>query len=128
MSRLTIEPQYIPADQLYNLKSGEEVVFTVNGGQTYQEMMAGKKFTATELAHDQRFVAAWRVAKVEAIQIMTGPIVRGSCTSLEEVQGYYDRVRVVPARHSITGNPDLGWTLIGVRKDFRLAIEETSED
>jgi hypothetical protein len=111
--------EYIPKEELYELNSGETVLFTLYGGQTYQEVISGKVFTRSELVQDPRYRTAWKAARERAVQIMTGPVDR-----YDDEQGLYDRVRVVPARNAITGRSDLGWTLIGIRKAV-LNIEES---
>ena len=58
------------------------------------------------------------MAREDAKQIEEGPVVvpdgpAGSMSSMEELQGLYRGVRIVPARSPISGHREKGWTLIG---------------
>jgi hypothetical protein len=113
-------PVLLNEKKLYDLKDNEEVIYNVLislNGDEYHEHLEGRIFSVEEINNDPR-VQKLHQECIETIKNMeSGPVIMGSGSIELEEQGYYKDIRIVPLLDRVTGDPEKGFAIIGVRKN-----------
>lgn len=103
-------PKHLDKRKLYGLKEGEEVLFSQfrpTSGTLFKRISPKKVEGDMELRDLHKEVLA--IAK----RMEEGSILEESGGMDIEMQGYFKDIRVVPAKHPITGHTVRGFTLVG---------------